>query len=48
MFDRAGASGLTVKDFQDLILVNQIGQRRVIQLSCCLRQGKQRRRCGGR
>jgi hypothetical protein len=27
MFDRAGASGLTVKDFQDLILVNQIGQR---------------------
>ena len=27
MFDRAGASGLTVKDFQDLILVNQVGQR---------------------
>jgi urocanate reductase len=27
MFDRAGASGLTVRDFQDVILVNQIGQR---------------------
>lgn len=27
MFDRAGASGLTVKDFQDLILVNQVAQR---------------------
>jgi hypothetical protein len=27
MLDRAGASGLTVKDFQDLILVNQVGQR---------------------
>jgi urocanate reductase len=27
MFDRAGASGLTVRDFQDVILVNQMGQR---------------------
>jgi urocanate reductase len=27
MFHLAGASGLTVKDFQDVILVNQIGQR---------------------
>jgi urocanate reductase len=27
MFDKAGASGLTVRDFQDLILVNQKGQR---------------------
>ena len=27
MFDRAGASGLTVRDFQDVILVNQIGRR---------------------
>jgi urocanate reductase len=27
MFDRAGASGLTVRNFQDVILVNQIGQR---------------------
>jgi len=27
MFDRAGASGLSVKDFQDLILVNQAGRR---------------------
>lgn len=27
LFDRAGASGLTVRDFQDVILVNQIGQR---------------------
>jgi urocanate reductase len=27
MFDRAGASGLTVQDFQDVILVNQIGRR---------------------
>jgi hypothetical protein len=27
MFDDAGASGLSVKDYQDLILVNQIGQR---------------------
>ncbi len=27
MFDRAGASGLSVKDFQDLIMVNQIGKR---------------------
>ena len=27
MFDRAGASGLSVKDFQDVILVNQMGQR---------------------
>jgi succinate dehydrogenase/fumarate reductase flavoprotein subunit len=27
MFDRAGATGLSVKDFQDVILVNQIGQR---------------------
>ncbi len=27
MFDGAGATGLSVKDFQDLILVNQIGQR---------------------
>jgi len=27
MFDRAGATGLSVEDFQDLILVNQIGQR---------------------
>jgi succinate dehydrogenase/fumarate reductase flavoprotein subunit len=27
LFDRAGASGLTVHDFQDVILVNQIGQR---------------------
>jgi urocanate reductase len=27
MFDRAGASGLSVQDFQDVILVNQIGQR---------------------
>ncbi len=27
MFDKAGSSGLSVKDFQDVILVNQIGQR---------------------
>jgi urocanate reductase len=27
LFDRAGASGLTVQDFQDVILVNQIGRR---------------------
>ena len=27
MFKLAGASGLTVRDFQDVILVNQIGQR---------------------
>ncbi|HEX6511818.1 MAG TPA: FAD-binding protein, partial [Chloroflexota bacterium] len=27
MFERAGASGLTVNDFQDVILVNQVGQR---------------------
>ena len=27
MFPLAGASGLTVRDFQDIILVNQIGQR---------------------
>ncbi len=27
LFDRAGASGLTVQDFQDVILVNQIGMR---------------------
>jgi len=27
MFDRAGATGLSVEDFQDLIMVNQIGQR---------------------
>jgi hypothetical protein len=27
MFDGAGASGLTVRDFQDVILVNQAGQR---------------------
>lgn len=27
LFDRAGASGLTVRDFQDVILVNQVGQR---------------------
>ena len=27
MFDRAGASGLTVRDFQDVILVNQAGRR---------------------
>jgi len=27
MFDRAGATGLSVEDFQDVILVNQIGQR---------------------
>jgi hypothetical protein len=27
LFDRAGASGLTVRDCQDLILVNQIGRR---------------------
>jgi urocanate reductase len=27
MFDRAGATGLSVEDFQDLILVNQIGRR---------------------
>src|ERR1700722_2572861 len=27
MFGRAGATGLSVEDFQDLILVNQIGQR---------------------
>ncbi len=27
MFDGAGATGLSVKDFQDLILVNQAGQR---------------------
>jgi urocanate reductase len=27
MFDLAGASGLTVRDFQDVILVNQTGQR---------------------
>ena len=27
MFDLAGASGLTVKDFQDVILVNQFGER---------------------
>ena len=27
MFDHAGASGLTVRDFQDVILVNQAGQR---------------------
>ena len=27
MFDRAGASGLSVKDFEDLIMVNQIGKR---------------------
>ena len=27
MFYHAGASGLTVRDFQDVILVNQIGQR---------------------
>jgi len=27
MFDRAGASGLSVKDFQDVVLVNQIGRR---------------------
>ena len=27
MFDHAGASGLTVRNFQDVILVNQTGQR---------------------
>ena len=27
MFDGAGATGLSVRDFQDLIMVNQIGQR---------------------
>jgi hypothetical protein len=27
LFGRAGASGLTVRDFQDVILVNQIGRR---------------------
>ena len=27
MFDRAGATGLSVEDFQGLILVNHIGQR---------------------
>ena len=27
LFDRAGASGLTVQDFQEVILVNQIGRR---------------------
>lgn len=27
MFDGAGATGLTVRNFQDLIMVNQIGQR---------------------
>ncbi len=27
MFDGAGATGLTVRNFQDLIIVNQIGQR---------------------
>ncbi len=27
VFDRAGASGLTVRSFQDLILVNQVGRR---------------------
>jgi urocanate reductase len=27
MFDRAGASGLSVQNFQDVILVNQMGQR---------------------
>jgi len=27
MFEKAGGSGLTVRSFQDLILVNQIGQR---------------------
>ena len=27
MFDKAGSSGLSVKDFQDVILVNQTGQR---------------------
>jgi hypothetical protein len=27
LFDRAGASGLTVQDFQDVILVNQAGRR---------------------
>jgi hypothetical protein len=27
LFDRAGASGLTVQDFQDVILVNQTGRR---------------------
>jgi len=27
MFDRAGASGLSIKDFQDVIMVNQIGKR---------------------
>jgi urocanate reductase len=27
LFDRAGASGLTVQDFQDVILVNQMGRR---------------------
>jgi succinate dehydrogenase/fumarate reductase flavoprotein subunit len=27
LFDRAGASGLTVQDFQNVILVNQIGRR---------------------
>lgn len=27
MFDRAGATGLTVRNFQDVILVNQTGQR---------------------
>jgi len=27
IFERCGASGLTVKDFQDVVLVNQVGQR---------------------
>ena len=27
MFNLAGASGLTVRDFQNVILVNQVGQR---------------------
>lgn len=27
MFDKAGASGLTVRDFQDVIMVNQVGKR---------------------
>jgi len=26
-FERAGASGLTVADFQDVILINRFGQR---------------------
>jgi hypothetical protein len=51
MFAKAGASGLTVTDFQNLILVNQVGERFVNELdnshaflrACLSRQGTARR-----